>query len=110
MSFDHLRDICSAARSLSFQLNYSTAPDIHNLLLPVFQSRRQLSPCFDHSSFPPCQGSTAKKGRSAPQKRDAFGPSFAVPAVNFNGKWRRDPAAAVPLYWGTFWLPPSQND
>ena len=57
-------------------------------------------------SFPPCQGSTAKEGRSAPQKRDAFGPSFAVPAVNFNGKWRRDPAAAVPLYWGTFWLPP----
>ena len=24
-----------------------------------------------------------------------------MPAVNFNGKWRRDPAAAVPLYWGT---------
>ena len=43
MSFDHLRDVCSAARSLSFQLNYSTAPDIHNLLLPVFQPAPAIS-------------------------------------------------------------------
>ena len=43
MSFDHLRDVCSAARSLSFQLNYSTAPDIHNLLLPVLQPAPAIS-------------------------------------------------------------------